>query len=74
MKAAEHGVWTGNVLAAAYAFIDAATMAHEDGDSVAAAEAADRAELLSNSPFLSPVQRMYLLGRIESVQNVEAEG
>jgi len=74
LRAAEHGVWTGNVLAAAHAFVDAASLAAEDGDPLAANVAADRADLLSSSPLLSPVQRMYIRGRIDTVAQLRAGG
>lgn len=65
LRAAERAVWTGDVVAAAHAYLDAAALAIELAERDAAVAAVGRAEVLSASPLLSDGQRRQILRRIE---------
>ncbi len=65
LRAAERAVWTGDVVAAANAYLDAAALAVELADKVAAVDAVARAEVLTSSPLLTDGQRQQILARID---------
>lgn len=65
LRAAERAVWTGDVVAAAHAYLDAAALAIELAERDAAVDAVARAEVLSSSPLLTEVQRRHILSRID---------
>lgn len=64
LRAAEAAVWTGNVLAAAHAYVDAAVLAARSDRKEVARDAVARARALSASPLLAPRQRVSILNRL----------
>ncbi|MGH7541067.1 MAG: hypothetical protein ACRELC_08720 [Gemmatimonadota bacterium] len=72
-EAAEQGANRGDVIAAAHAFIDAASWALEAGHARRAGEAARRATLLAQSPLICPAQRLHIRGRAATIRVLAAE-
>ena len=64
-RAAEAGARTGQLLAAAHAYLDYAALSGELGDMQAAMDAATKAELISRLPALSDWARSTIRDRME---------
>jgi tetratricopeptide (TPR) repeat protein len=64
-RAAELAARTGQLLAAAHAYLDYAVLSHELGDTQAAVDAATKAELISRLPALSEWARSTIRDRME---------
>ena len=64
-RVAEFAARTGQLLAAAHAYLDYAVLSHELGDTEAAVDAATKAELISRLPALSDWARSTIRDRME---------
>ena len=67
-RAAETALAWGDVVSAAQSFLDAAWVAHEDGNNGKALDLAQRAERLARSPLMARADRAQLMQRIAEPQ------
>ena len=65
LRAADVGVRTRKILAAAHAYLDYSALSNELGDTKAAVDGARKAEALSHSPALSEWARSTILDRMD---------
>jgi hypothetical protein len=66
--AAHAALRQGDVAQAAHAYVDAAWMAAQDGNTNRAAELVEEARLLANSPLLPQAERSHLLARVADAE------